>query len=101
LTPAARLHISTAVHYSGLLIIARPDRLEDCARQVAQCPGVEVYVREEASNRLVAVLETDSLQQQEDGLRRVQQQPAVAVAALVYHDFGQAREEEATECRRT
>ena len=87
------------MHYSGLLIIARPDRLEDCARQVAQCPGVEVYVRQEASHRLVAVLETDTLQQQEDGLRRVQQLPPVAAAELVYHYFGHA--EETTECRRT
>lgn len=85
------------MHYAGLLIIARPDRLEDCAQQVAQCPGVEVYVTEASSNRLVAVLETDSLEQQEDGLRRLQGLGAVAAAELVYHYFGQADGQEAPE----
>jgi nitrate reductase NapAB chaperone NapD len=80
------------MHYSGLLVRSKPDRAEDCARDLALCPGVEVFVTDEATGRIVAVLETETLEDQENGLRRAQGLPHVLTAELVYHYFGDAQE---------
>ncbi len=80
------------MHYSGLLILSRPDHVEECARELALCPGVEVYITDNASGRIVAVLETESLDEQEKGLRCAQGLPHVLTAELVYHYFGDAHE---------
>jgi nitrate reductase NapD len=81
-----------AMHYSGLLVQSKPDHAEDCARELALCPGVEVFVTDETSGRIVVVLETESLDGQEKGLRRAQNLPHVLSAELVYHYFGDADE---------
>ena len=81
------------MHYSGLLVQTNPDHVGDCARELALCPGVEVFVTDDTSGRIVAVLETESLEEQEKGLRRAQELPNVLTAELVYHYFGDAHEQ--------
>lgn len=76
------------MHYSGLLVRSQPERAEDCARELARCPGIEVFITDVATGRIVAVLETATLEDQENGLRRAQELPHVLTAELVYHYFG-------------
>lgn len=76
------------MHYSGVLVYARPEQFDDCLRQVDACAGVEVHFSYPDSGRMIAVLETEGVEGQEEGLRRIQNLPGVATAELVYHYFG-------------
>jgi nitrate reductase NapAB chaperone NapD len=89
------------MHYSGIYVRCRPSHLERCAAQINACPGVEVYLTDPSSSSLVAVLETETLSQQEAALREVQDLPSVATADLVFHHFEEAPDgaEEASECQ--
>jgi nitrate reductase NapD len=80
------------MHYSGLVVISKRGSADACARELADCPGIDVYVADEASGRIVAVLETETVEEQENGLRRVQTLPHVVSAELVYHYFGDESE---------
>jgi len=77
------------MHVSGLLIRTLPESIEDCARELSRCPGFDVCATD-AEGRIVAVLETRTAREQEDGLRRAQSLPHVISAELVYHYFGDA-----------
>lgn len=81
------------MHYSGLLVMCRPSTVESCAHDLAGCPGVDVYVADNASGRVVVVLETEDLESQRLGLRRIQDLPGVMAAELVYHYFGDSKDE--------
>jgi nitrate reductase NapAB chaperone NapD len=81
------------VHYSGILIYSRKDRFEECIRDVEACPGTEVHFSYPDSGRLIAVLETETVEGQEEVLRTVQQLSSVAAAELVYHYFGADHQE--------
>jgi len=72
-------------HYSGIVVFAAPAELERCREQLEALPGVEVRHLDPAGGRLVAVQETATLEQQQEGLRRIQRLPAVRLAALVEH----------------
>jgi nitrate reductase NapAB chaperone NapD len=80
------------MHYSGLLVISKPGFTRKCTRELARCPGFSVHVADEASGRIVAVLETATIQEQEDGLRHAQRLRHVISAELVCHYFGDASE---------
>ncbi len=74
-----------SVHLSGILVLTSPERMEACRRQVDSLPGVEVHHAHPASGRMIAVLESDTLDGQSAGLRRIQELDTVRVAALVEH----------------
>ena len=76
------------MHYSGVLVYAKTDQFEDCLQQVDDCAGVEVHFSYPDSGRMIAVLETEGADDQEEILRRIQRLPGVAAAELVYHYFG-------------
>jgi nitrate reductase NapAB chaperone NapD len=57
---------------------------------LAQSTGIDVYVTDGTNGRIVVVLETETVDGQEAGLRRVQALPLVMYAELVYHYFGDA-----------
>jgi nitrate reductase NapAB chaperone NapD len=76
------------MHYSGLLVLAKPDSAKDCVNELTRVPGVSVHATDEATGRIIAVLETETVQEQEDGLRHAQRLPHVISAELVYHYFG-------------
>lgn len=78
------------MHLSGLLILCEPASTGACLRDLEPYANIEVYVTDPAQGRVVVVLETETLEGQEDGLRRVQQLPHVKTAELVYHYFGEA-----------
>jgi len=78
------------MHFSGLLIRTHPASVDACKRELSRCPGLDVYATDAPGGRIVAVLETTTAQEQEDGLRRAQSLPHVISAELVYHYFGDA-----------
>lgn len=73
------------MHYSGIIVVARPLAVDDCRRRLENMPGVEVHYCVPESGRLVVVQETADVESQEAGLRRIQELPEVAMAALVEH----------------
>ena len=76
------------MHYSGILVSCRPPSIYDCVRELSQLRNVDVYSTDPATGRIVIVLETESVQEQESGLRHVQALDHVIAAELVYHYFG-------------
>lgn len=81
------------MHYAGLLVLTRPDTLADCVRELATLPGMDVYASDPTTGRIVVVLETQTVADQEAGLRRAQALPFVLSAELVVHHFGDAAPE--------
>ena len=73
------------VHYSGVVVIVPPDRMETCARDLDALAGVEVHYRHPESGRIVAVLEGQTAEDHLEILQRIQAVPNVLVAAPVYH----------------
>jgi len=73
------------VHYSGILVITDPGRLNDCAGQIESLAGVEVRHRYPDEDRMILVQETESVEEQEQGLREIRALPGVQLADLVYH----------------
>lgn len=72
-------------HYSGVLVIVRPEDLNSSAHAVDRLENVEVHLRDRRRGRLIAVLESDDAAGQETLLRRILEVPGVMSAALVYH----------------
>ena len=52
------------MHYSGLLVLCRPESIYDCVRDLTQSRGFDVYASDPATGRVVVVLETESLEEQ-------------------------------------
>lgn len=73
------------MHYSGILVVAKPLHVDDCRRALEDLPGIEVHYCVPESGRLVVVQETADVEGQELGLRRIQELPMVELAALVEH----------------
>ena len=87
-------------HYSAILILTTPHELTPCLQELADLPGVEVHYEYPQSGRLIAVQESNSLEEQKENLRRIQSLPSVLTAQLVYHYLDkepEAREPGATE----
>jgi periplasmic nitrate reductase NapD len=73
------------MHYSGIVVVAKPRQLDECRRRLEALPGIEVHYCQPERGRLVVVQETADLEGQEAGLRRIQALPEVGLAALVEH----------------
>ncbi|MDX1631234.1 MAG: chaperone NapD [Thermoanaerobaculia bacterium] len=72
-------------HYSGILVLTEMDCLDRCRAQLEELPGVEVHYCYPDSGRIIAVQETETVGDQEEGLQRIQRLPTVTMAALVEH----------------
>lgn len=79
------------MHYSGILVITDPGRMNDCAGQIEDLAGVEVRHRYPDEDRMILVQESDSVEEQEQGLREIRAIPGVQLADLVYHHVGGVR----------
>ncbi len=73
------------MHYSGILVIVNPGDVARAIRQLGALPGLEVHHHHVDSGRIVVVQETETVGEQEEGLRRIQALPIVQMAALVEH----------------
>lgn len=75
------------MQYSGILITAPADRLEQVATAADGLEGVEVHYVYPDSGRAIAVLETETRKQQQERLKTVQNLEGVTWAELVYHQI--------------
>lgn len=73
------------MQYSGVLIMAADAKLPSVAEEVDRVPGVHVQFTYPESGRIIAVLETETVKEQQQTLRTVQGLPNVVLAELVYH----------------
>jgi nitrate reductase NapAB chaperone NapD len=85
--------MSAPRHISGILVVVEPGRAESCRTRLEALPGVEVHYLDEPGGRIVAVQETATASEQEQGLRRIQQLAGVRLAALVEHRIDRAEED--------
>lgn len=84
---------SARVHYSGVVVTVRPERMETCAQDLDDLSGVEVHHRHPDSGRLVVVVECRTIDEQQQALQRIQAVPGVLVAAPVYHYVDETAED--------
>ena len=80
------------MHYSGVVISAAMDRFAACTRSLEDLPGVEVHLQYPEQGKIVAVLETATVADQEDRFRRILAVPGVLAAELTYHYAEEGRE---------
>ena len=73
------------MHYSGILVVTQPNEIAGCAADLEALPGVEVHFCYPESGRIILVQETETVEAQEEGFRRIQALPRVRMAALVEH----------------
>jgi len=72
-------------HYSGILVLAGTADLDRCRAELESLDGIEVHFLYPDSGRIIAVQETATVEEQKEGLRRIQALPSVRTAALVEH----------------
>ena len=72
------------MHYSGILVITDPGRLNDCASQVDDLAGVDVRHRYPDEDRMILVQESETAEEQEQGLRAIRAIPGIQLANPVY-----------------
>lgn len=80
------------MHTSGVVVVPSAGRCAACREALEKIPGVEIAVEDRDTDRLVAILETESLQEQENLLRDLQAMPDIVMAELVCHYFGDEAE---------
>ena len=73
------------MHFSSILVTAVPSSFTQCIEELNSLPGVEVQLKYPNHGRLVVTQETTTMQEQQDGFRRIQTLPDVLGAELVYH----------------
>lgn len=81
------------MHISGILVRTAPGRCRTFAAMLDSFPGVDVDRFDEASGSVVVVQESETRDQQEETLRRIQRLPGVAFAELVCHFVDSAEAE--------
>ena len=72
------------MHYSGILVITDSGRMNDCAAQIDDLAGVEVRLRYPEDDRMILVQESETTEQQEQGLRAIREIPGVQLANPIY-----------------
>lgn len=73
------------MHYSGVLVVVPRSQIDEMGTRIQALPGMEVRFSYPESGRLIVVLETDTVEGQQEGLRRLKALPGVVMAEAVYH----------------
>ncbi len=72
------------VHISSMVVLCRPDALENAVTQIKANPLAEVHAVDE-NGKIIVVLETPSEQNILDGIQELENIDGVISATLVYH----------------
>jgi len=80
------------MNLSGILIVARLERLTAVIRALDALPGVEVHQVDEATGRIVVVQEAEDILAEIEGLKRIKALPHVVMAEMVYHYLADDRQ---------
>jgi nitrate reductase NapD len=81
------------MNLSGILVVVPPERMAECAADLATLPGVEVHHSDPATGRLIVVQEADDVAAEMAGLTAIKARPHVRMAEMVYHYFANEGEE--------
>jgi len=81
------------MNLSGILVVVPPERMAECAADLATLPGVEVHHSDPATGRLIVVQEADDVGAEMAGLTAIKARPHVRMAEMVYHYFANEGEE--------
>lgn len=83
------------MNVSGVLVRARPERVDGVLAALRGVAGVEIHASERASGAIVVTLEDGDDYEVEQSLHRLSQLDGVADAALIYHYSDDSLSEEA------
>lgn len=72
------------MHFSSILVTAVPTSFPECLQRLETLAGVEVHLRYPDRGRVVVTQETRTMEDQQEGFRRIQSLPEVLTAELVY-----------------
>jgi len=86
-TLAVGTKISHAVNVSSIVVRVAPEFVADGVRRLGDLPGVEVRFTDAARGRIVVTQESETTDEQEAGLRRIQALSGLLSAELVCHYF--------------
>lgn len=76
---------SSINHYSGLLVVSLPGRLDACIKALEKETGITVSLRDPDADRMIVVLEAPSRDLLEKLHQRVCSFPNVVAASSVVH----------------
>ncbi len=80
------------MNLSGIVVVARPERLTAVLRELDALPGIEVHQVDEATGRIIVVQEALDILEEIEGLKRIKALPHVVVAEMVYHYIADDRQ---------
>lgn len=80
------------MNLSGILVVAKPERLSAVIPALNALPGVEVHQVDAATGRIVVVQEAADILAEIEGLKRIKALPHVLVAEMVYHYLADDRQ---------
>ncbi|MEO8055116.1 MAG: chaperone NapD [Acidobacteriota bacterium] len=78
---------------SSIVVRVAPSGLAACVQRLGALPGVEVQFTDVDTGRIVLTQESETTDEQEAGLRRIQALPGLLSAELVCHYFGDLEED--------
>ena len=81
------------MHYSGILVVVPRSQIDETSALIQDLPGIEVRYTYADSGRLIVIQETETLEEQQEGLRRLKALPGVVMAEAVYHHVDRDDEE--------
>lgn len=85
---------------SGLCLMVRPELMGEVEASLRDFAWVEIHARDEATGRLIVVQEHQTIEEHQNGLRKLQAVPHVLTADLVVH-HSLSSSDEGTENRRS
>ena len=77
--------IEIAGSVSGLCLMIRPEHLDEVEASLRKLEWIEVHARDESTGRLIVVQEHETVEEHQQGLRKLQAVPHVLTADLVVH----------------
>ena len=80
------------MNISGVLVVSRPEQINDVIGALRSLEGVEVHHNDPATGRIVVTLEAETIPQEVEGLRRIKALPNVTLAEMSHHYFEEDRE---------
>lgn len=73
------------MNLSGILVVVTPRRMAEAIGRLNALPGVEVHHSDSATGKIVVTQEAPTVEDEVEGLRRIQMLPHVLVAEMVRH----------------
>jgi nitrate reductase NapD len=73
------------MNISGILVVAKPERLAEVVPALGALPGVEIHQVDEASGRVIVVQEAEDIHAEIASVKEIKAVPGVVMAEMVYH----------------